>query len=249
MPNHQAFTWDNFAITDVGRVRTLNEDACLARPEVGLWLVADGMGGHSSGDLASQMVVSTFQQLPFPDSLADSVDMLEEGLLEINRTLKTEADERGGNITIGCTVVGLMAYQRELVVFWAGDSRAYMLRNGRLKPITRDHTQVEELVEQGFLLREDADNHPSSNVVTRAVGAMDYLFVEFGNQTIEEGDTYLLCSDGLTKEMQNGEIEQVLSQAGSAEEACRQLLDITLERGSRDNVTIIVIRALPLTET
>jgi serine/threonine protein phosphatase PrpC len=118
-----------------------------------------------------------------------------------------------------------------------------------LKPITRDHTQVEELVEQGFLLREDADNHPSSNVVTRAVGAMDYLFVEFGNQTIEEGDTYLLCSDGLTKEMQNGEIEQVLSQAGSAEEACRQLLDITLERGSRDNVTIIVIRALPLTET
>jgi serine/threonine protein phosphatase PrpC len=244
MARHHPFIWDSIAISHVGKVRKLNEDACLERPDEGLWIVADGMGGHSSGDLASQMVVNTFSELPLPDSLVESVNLLEEGLLEINRTLRDEADRRGGNTTIGCTVVILLAYERQMILLWAGDSRAYCFRTGQLTRITQDHTQVEELVEQGLLLREDAENHPASNVVTRAVGAMDELFIDFNNHPIEPGDTYLLCSDGLNKELQEDEIAAFLEKAGSVEQAGRMLIEETLKRGSRDNVTVVIARAV-----
>jgi len=244
MLNHKGFLWDSVALSHVGMVRKLNEDACLDRTDIGLWIVADGMGGHSSGDLASQMIVDTFREVPMPDRLAESVGLLEDGLLEINRILREEALRRGGNTTIGSTVVILLAYAQQGILLWAGDSRAYCFRNGLLTRITQDHTQVEELIEQGLLLREDAENHPAANVVTRAVGAMDELYIDLDHHEIELGDTYLLCSDGLNKEMHEDEIAAFLSGGENARETGRKLIDETLRRGSRDNVTLIIARAV-----
>jgi len=244
MARHDHFLWDSKALSHVGRVRRLNEDACLERPDEGLWIVADGMGGHSSGDLASQMIVDGFRDLRLPDSLAQRVDLMEEGLLTINRRLRAEAVRRGGNTTIGSTVVILLVYQHQGIVLWAGDSRAYRFREGQLQRITQDHTQVEELVEQGLLLREDAEHHPAANVVTRAVGAMDELYIDMDNHRVECGDTYLLCSDGLNKEVEEQEIARQLARGEDAESSARRLLELALERGARDNVTLIVTRAL-----
>ncbi len=244
MLRHNGFLWDSVALSHVGMVRKLNEDACLERTDIGLWIVADGMGGHSSGDLASQMIVDTFREIPLPDRLADRVGLLEDGLLEINRNLREEALRRGGNTTIGSTVVIMLAHAQQGILLWAGDSRAYCFRNGSLTRITQDHTQVEELIEQGLLLREDAESHPAANVITRAVGAMDELYIDIDHHEIELGDTYLLCSDGLNKEMHEEEIAAFLSCGESARETGRQLIDETLRRGSRDNVTLIIARAV-----
>lgn len=244
MVEHNCFLWDSVALSHVGKIRKLNEDACLERPGSGLWIVADGMGGHSSGDLASQMIVDAFREVSLPEKLADRVDLLEDGLLAINRNLRQEALRRGANTTIGSTVVVLLAYEYQIILLWAGDSRAYCFRNGLLTRITQDHTQVEELVEAGVLLREDAESHPASNVITRAVGALDELYLDMDHQEIQPGDIYLLCSDGLNKELQEYEIAQYLSKGLRAEETGQLLIEETLRRGARDNVSLIIAQAV-----
>lgn len=238
-----AVYWESTALSDVGKVRKLNEDACLDRVESGLWVVADGMGGHSSGDLASGMIVERMQQLNLPEALSKKVDLLEETLLDINQQLLAEASRRGGNITIGATVVVMLAHATQLLLLWAGDSRAYRFRNGDLTQLTQDHTQVEELVAEGLLLREDAENHPASNVVTRAVGAMEALYVDMDETRVEPGDLYLLCSDGLNKEVADREIGEILAMQLLPGDYCQRLIDLALERGARDNVTVVVARA------
>jgi serine/threonine protein phosphatase PrpC len=244
MDMHNHFLWDSIALSNVGMVRKLNEDACLARPDDALWVVADGMGGHSSGDLASNMIVDTFRALRLPDQLGERIDLLEDGLLDINLRLLDEARRRGDNTTIGSTVVIFHVYEEQAVLLWAGDSRGYLFRDGQLTRITQDHTQVEELVEQGLLLREDAENHPAANVVTRAVGAMDELYVDMDHYEVQVGDTFLLCSDGLNKEVEEEEITQLLARGENAQISAQQLLDLALSRGARDNVTLVIARAL-----
>ncbi|USF88808.1 PP2C family protein-serine/threonine phosphatase [Candidatus Endoriftia persephonae] len=235
--------WDSAALSHVGKVRKLNEDAYLDRNESGLWVVADGMGGHSSGDMASGMIVERMQQLHLPGVLSKKVDLLEETLLDINHQLLTEAAHRGGNVTIGATVVVMLAHAAHLLLLWAGDSRAYRFRDGELTQLTQDHTQVEELVAGGLLLREDAENHPASNVVTRAVGAVEELYVDMGDTQVEPGDLYLLCSDGLNKEVADREIGEILAMQLPPENYCHRLIDLALDRGARDNVTVVVARA------
>ena len=247
MAEHNRYLWDSVALSHVGKVRKLNEDACLERPDSGLWVVADGMGGHSSGDLASQMIVDTFRKVPLPDRLVDRVELIEDGLLEINQKLRQEALRRGTNTTIGSTVVVVLAYAYQLILLWAGDSRAYCFRKGQLTRITQDHTQVEELVEQGVLLREDAESHPAANVITRAVGAMDELYIDHDHREIQPDDIYLLCSDGLNKELSEHDIERYLSSGRSVEETGQLLIDEALRRGARDNVTLIIAHAVDRT--
>jgi serine/threonine protein phosphatase PrpC len=211
---------------------------------MGLWVVADGMGGHSSGDLASNMIIDHISHLILPEPLSGIVDLLEETLLDINQQLFQIAQQRGANTTIGSTVVVMLAYNNLALLLWVGDSRAYLFRDGQLSQLTQDHTQIEELIEQGLLLREDAENHPSANIITRAVGAMDELYVDITRYEIREGDIFLLCSDGLDKEVSEQEISQLLSQTGNASQLAQSLLDLTLERGARDNVTITLAKAL-----
>ena len=212
--NSVGFQWSSAMQTDVGKVRKINEDAGAAFPEKGLWVVADGMGGHDAGDFASRSIVDSLALLDNPGSLSEFVDTVDDCLKEVNRRLIDEAASRGAGTTIGSTVVVLLAHQQHCACIWAGDSRIYRLRDGSLQAVSRDHSQVMELVEQGLLLMEDAESHPAANVVTRAVGAAEDLYFDVEVQELRDGDRYLLCSDGLTKEVSEAEIRQYM-QSGS----------------------------------
>lgn len=232
--------WTSAARTDVGKVRRINEDACAAWPLTGIWVVADGMGGHDAGDFASSSIIEALQVIGRQDSLSILVDTVEDGLLGVNRRLMTEAASRGTETTIGSTVVVLLAHGSHCACLWAGDSRIYRLRDGRLQQITQDHSQVMDLVEQGLILREDAESHPAANIVTRAVGAAEGLYLDVEVEALQPGDRYLLCSDGLNKELSDTDIAGLLAQ-GDCQAACDSLVELTLERGSRDNVSVVVI--------
>ena len=239
MSEQSPFDWSSSACTDVGAVRELNEDAYLERPDLGLWLVADGMGGHFAGDVASHMVVSAMDSLAPPRSLSKFVDAVEQRLLETNRRLRDYA-EREETHTIGSTVVALLVHGEHAVCLWAGDSRMYRHRAGRLEQISQDHALVEELLERGVLTPEQAVDHPHANLVTRAVGAADRLFLEVEIVPIQAGDLFILCSDGLEKEVAEEEMS-VIDQAGDPSQLSHTLLARALAIGARDNVTVITV--------
>jgi serine/threonine protein phosphatase PrpC len=220
-------------------VRELNEDAYLERPDLGLWLVADGMGGHFAGDVASQMVVSAMQELEPPKSMSHFVDMVERQLVETNTRLRDYA-EREETHTIGSTVVALLVRGEHAVCLWAGDSRMYRYRDGRLEQISQDHALVEELVERGVLTPEQAIDHPHGNLVTRAVGAADQLFLDVEIISIQAGDVFILCSDGLEKEVAEEEMSGMLADC-DANRLSHALLERALAYGARDNVTVITV--------
>jgi serine/threonine protein phosphatase Stp1 len=235
-----SLSWSSFGITDVGKVRKHNEDSLLDKPEIGLWVVADGMGGHAAGDVASQMIVSSLGKIHEGVTLDRYINDIEDRLLKVNERLIAKASESEKNITIGSTVVGMLAYGKFCTFFWAGDSRLYRLRKGSLRQLTTDHSQVEIYIEQGLISRQEAATHPHGNMITRAVGAAEDLFIDFDIQEMQSGDRYMLCSDGLTKHLEDSEFEEMLSE-GSVEESCKELTALTLERGAGDNVTTIVI--------
>lgn len=232
--------WISAAATDVGSKRRINEDAVLERPEAGLWVVADGMGGHAAGDVASHAVVHPLSVMERPGAMADFVDAVEDALVSVNNQLRQYAEVELGGRTVGSTVVSLLLSPQVGVCLWAGDSRLYRLRNGQLSRVSRDHSAVQEMVEAGTLSQEEADRHPKSNVITRAVGGSDRLFVDAAVFAPEAGDAYLLCSDGLYNEVAEDVIRRKM--ALSPDEAVRQLVDEALHNGGRDNVSIIVVR-------
>ena len=240
------FKWESTALTHTGKVRTVNEDAYLDRTEDGLWVVADGMGGHTAGDLASQSIVDALAQLVLSNRLSEVIDQVEETLVQVNDALIEEAAGREKNTTIGSTVVVLICWKHIAIMMWVGDSRLYRLRSGILSQLTQDHTQVEELVQRGVILPEEAESHPSSNVITRAVGATHKLFVDIEHDEIRPGDYYLLCSDGLNKELKDEEIAEVMSQPGTPEQHGLELINKALSRNGLDNITLILARSLEL---
>ena len=233
-------SWHSFGITNVGKVRKHNEDSMLERTEAGMWVVADGMGGHDGGDLASQMIVNTLKKIHEGISLERYIDDIEDTLIEVNKKLIQIASERSKRTTIGSTVVMMLAYENYCIYLWAGDSRLYRLRDNELRQMTTDHSQVEQYVEQGLISRQEAAVHPHGNMITRAVGASQNFFLDMDIQEMKKGDRYLLCSDGLTKHTLDFEFEERLGN-GTTKEICNELIDLTLERGAGDNVTAIVI--------
>jgi serine/threonine protein phosphatase PrpC len=240
MTHKVPFRWQSAATTDLGKVREINEDAYANCPEIGLWAVADGMGGHLAGDLASGTIVGALKRIEKPGKLSEFVDKVEDCLLDVNKRLVNQASSDGRSATIGSTVAILLAEQDHCVCLWAGDSRVYRLRDHKMQSITQDHSEVEEMIEQGQLLRENAEAHPAANVITRAVGAAEELFIDVELERLQDGDRYLLCSDGLYKEIAEEEICEYL-QRGSCSDACRELIGAALQRGSRDNVTALVV--------
>lgn len=239
MGDRSPLSWTSSACSDVGAVRELNEDAYLERPDIGLWLVADGMGGHFAGDVASQMVISAVQELEPPRSLSHFVDAVERRLVETNQRLRDYADREESH-TIGSTVVALLIRGQHAVCLWAGDSRMYRYRDGRLEQISQDHALVEELVERGVLTPEQAIDHPHGNLVTRAVGASEELFLDVEIITIQEGDLFILCSDGLERQVAEEEMASIRGD-WDASRLSRALLDRALFHGARDNVTVITV--------
>jgi protein phosphatase len=235
------FRWTSAARTDVGCVRQINEDALLDTPEHGLWAVADGMGGHAVGDLASRMVIECLAKVPATNGLASVIADARARLLDVNEKLRVEAARRQVS-RIGSTVVLLIARDGACGYMWAGDSRVYLFRQGRLMQLTRDHSHVEELKARGQLTAEEALHHPAQHLITRAVGALDVLELDENTITLNDGDMFLLCSDGLSNEVSEAEMASELA-PGDCEMAAQRLLEIALARGGRDNISVVVARA------
>jgi serine/threonine protein phosphatase PrpC len=232
---------DSAAATHCGLVRPVNEDAILDRAQIGLWAVADGVGGADAGDRASQSIIASLSHLP---AAADGFELLErtrQSLLEVNARLCREAHCANSGRAIASTVVCLLISCDRFYCLWAGDSRLYRLRAGQLEQISRDHSEVQSLVEYGLITAEEARHHPGANRITRAVGADYVLELECADGEVQPGDLFLLCSDGLTKVVDDAEIAEVLGRLAPAE-TIECLISTTLDRGAPDNVSIAAIR-------
>jgi serine/threonine protein phosphatase PrpC len=229
------------AATHVGCVRKLNEDSYLDRADLGLWAVADGMGGHDAGDHASQLAVAALDQIPLPASAPAFLSGVKAALQTANAELRREAATRGPGRIIASTVVTLLAYGQHYACVWAGDSRLYRLRDEALQQISRDHSHVQEMIDSQLLSPQEARNHPYSNVVTRAVGATDELELETCHDRLRHGDLFLLCSDGLTKEVEDDEIRAILMRE-SLFDAPYALIEAAIAHGASDNVTVVAVQ-------
>jgi protein phosphatase len=230
------------AATHVGNVRSRNEDGLLARPEIGLWAVADGMGGHNAGDLASATVIDALQSIDYPNSAAELLVQCEQQIARANSALVEIGHKRGS--VVGTTVAVLLVHDRHFACIWAGDSRIYLVRDRAIALYSRDHTEAQDLVAEGRLTPSEARTWPRRNVITRAVGAREALELEISNGTLQAGDVFVLCSDGLTNHVEDHEILAAVA-AHAPQHACEALVDLTLLRGATDNVTVIAARYQP----
>jgi serine/threonine protein phosphatase PrpC len=221
-----------------GRVRTNNEDAYCDRPSASLWAVADGMGGHEFGEWASQAIVETLDQAEIPPFFSGACHAISDAIHLSNRTIWEEGQRR--QVQLGSTVVTLHICEGRFAILWVGDSRAYLLRDGQLLQLTRDHTQVQELVDAGVISQEDAKDHPMGHVLARAVGVQSSVAVDGVADDVQPGDVFLLCSDGLSGTVTDEEIRDLLLAERTAV-AADQLIALALERGGPDNVTVVLV--------
>ncbi|MBO0739675.1 MAG: serine/threonine-protein phosphatase [Alphaproteobacteria bacterium] len=228
------------ARTHAGTVRWRNEDAILERPEIGLWAVADGAGGHERGDYASARIIAALGSVPPAPSAFLLVNDVKDRLSEINRDLRRKAATLGPRALIASTVAVLLVLGNQGCCLWAGDSRLYRLRAGQLRQLSHDHSYVQNLVDRGEIGPEAAATHPLSNIVTNLVGGADELLLEERRHALEPGDVMLLCSDGLSGAVSDTEIAAVLS-ARPAQNAADGLIDLALAKRTRDNVSVVVM--------
>jgi len=228
--------------THIGCRRKINEDSVLCRPELGLWAVADGMGGHDAGEVASALVVERLAAGDAGSDLTAKTIAAKRAIEAANAELVAMGNQGPSQRTIGSTVVAIAAAAGELSCLWAGDSRAYRVRGGALVQLTRDHSLVQELVDAGQLDAAEANDHPNSNIVTRAVGASPNIVVDVVASDIALGDVFLLASDGLTRLATDAELLAGL-QAPNLEAAADRFIDTCLERGAPDNVSFVILRS------
>ena len=234
-------SFDCVSRSHVGLRRKVNEDSVFVRTERGLWAVADGMGGHDAGEVASGMVVDALRQLPIVYGLDDLVETAITAIRKVNTELIELARSQNGVRTIGTTIVGLAIANGQFRCFWAGDSRAYRIRHGQIRRLSRDHSLVQDLVDAGMLDSADAEKHESANVITRAVGVSEDLEVDTSTGEAESGDLFLLASDGLTRVVDDGEILEELT-SRDADEAADKLIELVLARGAPDNVSLVIAK-------
>jgi serine/threonine protein phosphatase PrpC len=226
------------ACTHEGRVRPHNEDSFCALEQQGLWAVADGMGGHERGEWASALLADKLCGLRLGDDFDQACEQVATTIHNANREIFEEATARGTQM--GTTLVCLLVRARRFAIFWVGDSRAYLLRDGQLVQLSRDHTRVQEMVDAGLLTPADAISHPMGHVLGRAVGVMETLELDVIADDIEAGDTFLLCSDGLHGYVEDRHIAALLA-GPNPQAAAQQLVDTTLANGAPDNVTVITV--------
>jgi serine/threonine-protein phosphatase Stp1 len=240
-PRMTAARFRSSAVTHAGTRRAHNEDACVDRLDLGLWAVADGAGGHAAGELASSMIAAALEAIPGGLSASEMLAQVRLTIERTHRALRVEAARRGPDVLVASTVVVLLARGDHFACLWAGDSRAYLLRDGSLRQITRDHSLVQELVESGAIAPHEADNHPRANVITRAVGAdMDDFGLDKISDRLQPGDRFLLCSDGLCKTLPDKELASMLG-ADDGAAASQALIDAALAQNASDNVTAVAV--------
>lgn len=238
--------------TDVGRIRAGNEDSLYADAdqERGLFIVADGMGGHAAGEVASEMAVQIVarEMAAVRDLNSDEVlDTLAEALRMANRAIYertiVEADKQGMGTTASCLVLGAGRW----IIGHIGDSRIYLLRGGKFHQLTKDHSYVQEQVDAGFLTPEQARYHPYSNVITRCVGANAIVEADVLHGELENGDIFLVASDGLTGMVEDVQLKKIMETRGSPGRMVDAMINDANRRGGLDNITAIVVQVLKVT--
>lgn len=238
----------SYALTDIGRRRQLNQDYiyCSETP-VGnlpnLFIVADGMGGHKAGDYASDLAVETVVREAGASFEKSPEKILDHAISRANEILRRRASEDFALSGMGTTLVAASCIGRYLEVANVGDSRLYVIGD-RIVQVTEDHSLVEEMVRMGGIGREEARNHPDKNIITRAVGAKDYVEVDFFDRELQTGDIVLLCSDGLTNMVDDETICRILKNGKSLRDRVEELVETANLNGGRDNISVIVIEPL-----
>jgi protein phosphatase len=252
-------------LSDVGRKRSANEDAFAIAADLGLFVVADGMGGHAAGEVASRLAVESIErhisgseprkeptipasfrtvregEAALPAPARRVINAIRLANQEIVRSVRRNSSQRG----MGTTVVIAYVHGGRAFIGSVGDSRAYLVRDAAIRQLTSDHTFVSEQVRAGTLTHDEARKHPARNILTRAVGSQDEVEPDVVEQPLSAGDVILLCSDGLTTMVEDAEIMRVvLDHAGDLEAGCRALVALANERGGDDNVTVVLVRAL-----
>ncbi len=233
----------SWATLHPGMKRKHNEDTYVDRPDLGLWAVADGAGGHHAGEVASGMIRELLEAIPPGLSASELLAEVRNRIEMTHDALRAEAERRGPDVIIASTVVVMLARNDFFACLWAGDSRAYLLRDGVLQQITRDHSLVQELVELGVIRPEEAEHHPRANVITRAVGAeLDDFLLDKVSGRIQVGDRFLLCSDGLCKTVPEHELASLLGEKGGPPPP-DTLIAAALALNASDNVTAVMVEA------
>ena len=227
------------ASSHVGLVRQRNEDDYLVQPEIGVWAVADGMGGHARGDLASATVIRALKSIGMPASAPDLIARFENRVNVANSKLIDATRELGVGI-MGSTIAALLAHEWSYSCLWSGDSRVYRIRAGIIEQLSRDHTEVQELLDRGVLSRQEALTWAGQNTITRAIGVEDDPELELQQGEIEAGDRFVICSDGLTGHVADAEILNLVA-GRTPQDACDALITLALGRGGSDNITVIVV--------
>lgn len=235
--------WRSAARTDAGKVRARNEDAFLDCPQQGLWVVADGMGGHQGGDVASQLIVASLAELRVQDNFDERLKGIRQCLHWLNRRLGQEMTVTAGHSDsiMGSTVVALLLEGNRAACIWAGDSRCYLWRGQRLYQLSRDHSLQQQLIDEQNMSVEDAEAHPGAHALTRAVGAAERLTLDVLELQVHPGDAFLLCSDGLYHGLSSDALGNALSLT-APHVALERLFDDALRGSARDNLTAVVIR-------
>jgi len=238
-----ATPWRSAARTDPGKVRARNEDAFLASPQQGLWVVADGMGGHQGGYIASKLIVASLADLPVEESFAERLKAVRQCLHWLNRRLGQELTVTAGHhdSIMGSTVVALLVEGNRGACVWAGDSRCYMWRGQRLYQLSKDHSLQQKLIDEQQMSVAQAEAHPAAHALTRAIGAAEQLTLDVLEFEVYPGDVFLLCSDGLYQGVSSDALGNALSLA-APHIALERLFDGALSGSARDNLTAVVVR-------
>ncbi len=230
----------SWATTHAGKVRRHNEDALLNRPDLGLWAVADGAGGHARGDVASRMVIEALDTIPPSLGAAEMLAEVRQRIAATHTALQAMID---GEDVSATTIVVLIARDGHFACLWAGDSRAYLLRGNELLQLTHDHSVVQELIDASLISPKEAKGHPNANIITRAVGADGELELDKVTDRLQPRDRFLLCSDGLCKELPAVELAELLA-AQPPPSPTERLVQATLLHPARDNITAVAIEVL-----
>ena len=238
-----------YALTDVGRVRAMNQDYIYSSPErVGtlpnLFLVADGMGGHRAGDYASRYTVENLVVYLHGQTQGSPVMQLKTGIREVNERLYEESRRREELKGMGCTLVAAVAEADTLYVANVGDSRLYLIHGNLIHQVTRDHSYVEEMVAKGQMERGSEAYNSQKNIITRAMGIGRTVQTDFFEVNLEEGDYILMCSDGLSNMVDKQEICRIVSGEGSLKEKASALIAAANQEGGRDNIAVVLVEPL-----
>lgn len=241
------FRWESAALTDVGRVRRSNEDSVHGSPESGVFVVADGMGGHAAGEVASAIASEWIAERLCGSCVTMELDQVEDrfrtAFVEAGREILRQAAENTNQLGMGTTAtVLLLRADGRYVIGHIGDSRAYLVRDGDMRQITRDHSWVQEQVDRGMITPEQAKNHPQSNIITRALGTEAYPTPDLYNGMTEDGDIFLLASDGLTDMLSESEILAILEEEEDPGRCVARLVREANRAGGMDNISALVAR-------